>query len=451
MASALPLHDDRYRRNLGDGLVLRWSTAEDADHIAALYANVFRSSAEAAPNEFLPAWAREMLGGRHPNISPPDFAVVEQSQSGEIVAATCLLRYQCAFEEIPFGFGRPETVATLPDYRRRGLIRAIFELVHAKSEAGGDLMQGITGIPYYYRQFGYEYAAELASAFTIAFADIPDAGKDVPEPYRLREATLGDLPLMHRLWDRDRTGAALSTIFDEAYWRWMARTDEPESTRRWGCYIIVDASDSPAGFLPLVRRRWSASVLVDGVFIERGVPLVGALPSVLRGVRAVAEVAQSTPPDAPPASSIALRVGSDHPVLRSLGEVRMVERDRYAWYIRVADLPRFTRHVAPALERRLANSPQSGYSGELTLDFYRGGLRLVFEHGALTAAEDWRVPLWSEAKAGFPPLVFLQLLCGYRSLDELCAAYPDVWTRGDGAPLLDALFPKRPSRLIPLD
>jgi hypothetical protein len=117
----------------------------------------------------------------------------------------------------------------------------------------------------------------------------------------------------------------------------------------------------------------------------------------------------------------------------------------------VADLPHFIRHIAPVLERRLEESAMSGYTGELTLDFYRSGLRLAFEHGRLTAAEDWRKPLFGEGKAGFPPLVFLSLLFGHRSLDELRHVYPDVWAEQDAEPLLLALFPARPSRLIPLD
>ncbi len=54
-------------------------------------------------------------------------------------------------------------------------------------------------------------------------------------------------------------------------------------------------------------------------------------------------------------------------------------------------------------------------------------------------------------KAGFPPLVFLQLLFGYRSLHELRSIYPDVFAEGEAASVLEALFPKRLSSLIPLD
>ena len=35
-----------YRRDLGDGLVLRWSTAEDTERIATLHSMVHRDKAE---------------------------------------------------------------------------------------------------------------------------------------------------------------------------------------------------------------------------------------------------------------------------------------------------------------------------------------------------------------------------------------------------------------------
>ncbi len=35
------------------------------------------------------------------------------------------------------------------------------------------------------------------------------------------------------------------------------------------------------------------------------------------------------------------------------------------------------------------------HSGDITLDFYRGGLRMVFEQGRLRCAESWRAPLYS--------------------------------------------------------
>jgi hypothetical protein len=52
--------------------------------------------------------------------------------------------------------------------------------------------------------------------------------------------------------------------------------------------------------------------------------------------------------------------------------------------------------------------------------------------------------------AAFPPLVFLQLLFGRRSFDELHSIMPDVWARPSARLLLTALFPVRPSSAHPI-
>ena len=69
-----------------------------------------------------------------------------------------------------------------------------------------------------------------------------------------------------------------------------------------------------------------------------------------------------------------------------------------------------------------------------------------FEQGRLAVAEHWRVPLYdSNASGGFPPLVFLQVLFGHRSIEALRQAFPDVWVSDEARPVLKALFPTRPS------
>jgi hypothetical protein len=93
----------------------------------------------------------------------------------------------------------------------------------------------------------------------------------------------------------------------------------------------------------------------------------------------------------------------------------------------------------------------AGYRGRLVLNFYRGGLQVLFENGRLITAEHWRSQVWeTNENAGFPPLVFLQLLFGHRNLDELRYAYPDVWANNESELLLKTLFPSSPSWAIPL-
>jgi hypothetical protein len=445
------LSDNGYRRELGGGLVLRWSTLADVEGVAALYSEAFRIKREDPPNPHVAVWTRDMFSGRHPHITPYDFAVVDDTERGVIVAATCLISYTCTYDGIPFAFGRPEVVASLPEYRRQGLIRAIFALIHARSAAQGHLVQGITGIPYYYRQFGYEYALNLGGRRLVYFAAIPRLKPDQTELYTLRDASEEDLPRIMALHEHEHVSSLVTARVDVTYWHWLLCGMNREALEGWHVQLICGPDGLPVGYTLSWRFRWDVALNVGGLAIEPGVSLVAALPSVLRALQVQAETIRVPRPDTPPAGALGLVLGSGHPAYDALGEIQTAEVKPYAWYLRVPDLPAFLHHIAPALERRLAGSAAAGYSGEVTLDFYRGGLRLVFEQGRLTTAEDWNMPLWGKAQAGFPPLVFLQLLFGYRSLDELRYAYPDVWTEDEAGPLLQALFPKQPSHLHPLD
>jgi hypothetical protein len=90
-------------------------------------------------------------------------------------------------------------------------------------------------------------------------------------------------------------------------------------------------------------------------------------------------------------------------------------------------------------------------SGRLKVSFYGGGLLLELKRGRLNRAEGWSPTDEDEGDASFPDLTFLQLLFGYRSLEELDHAFADCRPGGgDARVLLAALFPRRPSDLWPV-
>jgi hypothetical protein len=447
------INEASYRRNLGDNLVLRWSTAADAEGLGQLYSHVFRENAEAPLNIRSIAWTHDLIGGRHPLIGSGDFALVEDTRQNTIVSATCLMAQTWEYEGIAFPVGRPEIVATAPDYRNRGLVRSIFELIHARSAAQGHMAQGITGIGYYYRQFGYEYAIDLGGNRAVFFAAIPKLKDGAAEPFRLRDATMDDLPLVMRLYDRERARGPVSTRVDADYWRWVMAGQNPESGEGWIAKLIESAQGHTVGYVLHRRLRWDSKLAITALAVEPDVSLVAVMPSLLRSLQAIAEGLPAWKADAPPADRLLFGFEAAHPAYDALGDLGATYDPPYAWYVRVPDLPGFIRQIAPALERRLAGSPAAGHTGELKLTFYRGGLRLAFERGRLTAAEDWRAQVWGpKAEAGFPPLVFLQLLFGHRSFADLRYAYPDVWAENQaGTVLLETLFPARSSWVLPLD
>jgi hypothetical protein len=198
--------------------------------------------------------------------------------------------------------------------------------------------------------------------------------------------------------------------------------------------------------------RWRDSLRVFDLAFASGANVQDIVPSLLRGLAGQGAQLPAKESGTYPFSRIDFMLGSSHPVYDVLEKsIPTTHKAPYAWYVRVADVPGFIRLIAPVLERRLASSIVAGYNGELKFDFYRGGLRMVFERGTLRTVEDWRRPVWeANQDGGFPPLVFLQLLFGYRSLDALRSAFPDAWVNDNVELLVNALFPYRPSRVLPL-
>lgn len=451
-----------YTQDLGDGLLLRWSTPDDIEGIAALTGHVFRNKEDEPFNLAMANQMRVVMRGDHPYMTPQEFAVIEDTSKDErpLVACTCLWQHRWSYAGIPFPAGRPEFVATLPACRNRGLIRHIFNFIHERSDGRGDLMQGITGIPYFYRQFGYEMVLDLGANRSAFVSKIPALKEEETEPYALRPATHEDVPLIAKLHSASRGDSLLWHEADEAYWHYLVGYwDDPASLRDGKLmvnintypHMIVDQAENIVGFVALDHHRWH-QIRVTELGLAEGTNLQRLMPSLLRAARTYGEAAPSFRDETPELTEIQFNLGRSHPLYDLMGPAIAPRDERpYAWYIRVPDIVAFIRHVTPALEERLARSVLTGHSGELRIDFYRGGLHLTFENGKLVTAEPWRVPAFGErAVAGCPPLIFLQLLLGYRSLTELRTIFPDVWANNEVQLLLDILFPKQYSRLMPM-
>lgn len=85
-----------------------------------------------------------------------------------------------------------------------------------------------------------------------------------------------------------------------------------------------------------------------------------------------------------PLRELSFYLGRTHPLNAVLApSLAPITEPPYAWYVRVPDLLAFLQLITPVLERRLANSPAAGYSGELTISLYRSGLYLRFDAGRL--------------------------------------------------------------------
>ncbi len=437
-------------RDLGDGLVLRRGRREDAEGLAKLNGEVFRPREATEPNEGMVAWTWDMLTRPHPTIQPEDYIVVERAEDGEIVSALVLISQTWSYEGIEFGVGRPEVVVTHPDYRRRGLVRAQFEVLHQWSEERGHLVQGITGIPYFYRQFGYEMTMNLGGSRIGLPGSVPKLKEGQEEPYRVREAIEADLPFITETYAQGRKRSLVSCVRGLEVWELELNGRSEKSSERRALRLIEDAKGKPVGFLAHGVGLWGNSLWVMAYELSPSVSWLAVTPRVLRYLKQAGEE-MAAKDEKKQFHTYTFGMGAEHPVYQAARGYLPMERPPYAWYLRVADLPGFLMHIRPVLERRLAESIAVGHTGELKLSFYRQGLKLIFKEGRLEGVEPWQPTVEDGGPARFSNLTFLQLLFGYRDLEELQLAYPDCIAWSDEARvLLTALFPKKASDVWPL-
>lgn len=433
-------------RELGDGLLLRWATAADTEEVAAFNVAIHSDDPD-EPETWLAEWTRDLMQGDHPTTGPSDFTVVvDKKAEGRIVSSLCLISQTWTYEDVAFGVGRPELVGTDPAYRRRGLVRAQMEAIHELSAERGELVQAITGIPWYYRLFGYEMALDLGGDMLYPQDRLARLKAPEEEHYRVRAATEVDIPLLDELYTIHCAHSLVSRPRDETLWQYEM-TVPHESSVYYRRFHVVERRDDGevAGYFEYFE--WPKGVAVREMAARPGCSLRVVALRTVRFLKA--HLAQNQPEGHPP-KPLLFSLGAAHPAYEGLGRALTTSREPYAWYIRVPDLRAFLERIRPVLERRLAGSVMAGHTGRLRLNFYRERMTIELESGRITGFGTYEAERLEEGDFAFPALTFLQLLFGRRSVDELAAAYADCGGKEEARILLNILFPKRHSQVLGL-
>jgi hypothetical protein len=432
-------------QNLGDGLTMRYATKEDTERLAAFNASVhtFFSAKEIA------AWTVDFMSGEHPGIKAHDFTLIEDTHSGEIVSSLNLISQTFLYAGVPFGAGRIELVGTHPEYRRRGLVRVQMDAIHRLSESYEHQVQIVEGIPWFYRQFGYEPTLETGSGRSGNLWDIPQTPADDRETFLIRPALEADIPFISKLYNNAAQRYLVTCLREREYWRYdlLGRSSGNPAANR--ICVIERHGKRPVGFFAHPEGLAGSAMMVFSFEITPGASWQDVTSAVLRYLLKTGQ--EYAGKGGKPFDSVCFMLGLKHPLYEVLSGRLPKEHKPSSWYVRIPDVAGFIRNLSTVLERHLAGSPFASHSGELQISFYRSGVALTFEDGNLQAVSDWQPQDVEDGNARFPGLTFLQLLLGYRSLQELQYAFVDCEADEETSGLLSTLFVTKPSSIWSLE
>lgn len=443
-------------QEIGDRLVMRSASGEDTEALVNLQKHAFAHPDTGELDEGVALWTRNLMSGKHPTFRPQDFLVVEDTRTRALVSCLCLISQKWTMDGIAFGVGRVEIVCTDAAYRNRGLVREQFRVLHEWSRERGELIQAITGIPYYYRQFGYEYAIELvAPRRTFVPQQVPQLKQDEKEKFVLRHARHGDLPFVAEMYQRGEERSFIYCARDLEMFEYEHFVEDDGTDGYGSWWDVIETTDGArVGVLRHNRYIFQGRNQATWFEILPEYAWDEVTPPVLRALQQQSETMRNI--DGKPLTHFIWFFAANHPFYQWLGDNSAPLWGPYAWYIRVPDLPAFLRHIASVLEKRLAASDFQNHSGALRFNFFKSGVEIIFENGKIVNTQAWRATAGDFGQSGFgnatfPDLTFLKLMFGYRSRPEIQAEFPDCLMDSDKTTaLIDVLFPKQVSNILPV-
>jgi predicted acetyltransferase len=422
------------KETLEEGIVMRSVQDErDIERFAALHSSGTNGVYGRMTKKWCSRWGKtcKNLFHHHPEVSHDEFVIVEDERTGEVVSTTCLLPWQFNYEGVTLDVAMLEEVGTLPEYRHRGFIGAQMKRFHQNVAARGCDFSIIWGIPYFYRQYGYSYALDMQTADTIPAWQIPDSGKSEKHPYEIREAGPDDADVLSELYQRSRSSIQLYDMRSLDYWKFLLK---------WMKYparmIINTRSKEVAGYFCVLTLEEKEGVRVfESAIFDHDVGMFA-----LRYLKSEfgSEIQLEWPE-----TGVLVHLG------RSLGSTQLPV---YQWLIRVPDIVGLIKKIAPVLESRIEASPFRDLNRDIYINLYKNALMLTFRNGTLESVE----PLdFVDASIGaeggdidIPPDAFIRLVLGYRRIDQLIDAWPDISVKPESRYLMEVLFTKMTSYLV---
>jgi predicted N-acetyltransferase YhbS len=363
----------------------------------------------------------------HPGFSWDDSFIIT-NESGAVVSCVMLLQKTWVLDGIEIPSVEMEAVGTLESYRYRGLIRLLNDEFEKRASELDPVLMTIAGIPEFYRNFGYEYAASLGGGYPVAPALIPKPPEEEKDKITFKEVDVKSFPefLKFRAKYKPRQTWYRKMVPEDAEYL-IYETTSPKQEAFY-FYLVKDERKTVGVFF---LARWENRLDVLELYLDSH----KHVDTILRFALRKADEWNGIPVRVAPPNQARVK---EYVSART----QAMAVSRYAWYVKIPSIPRFIESVAPLFPDRLKETEFHDFNGDLTFTTYKEGFTLTFERGTLKGTVEKEEKDPGNYHLRIPKNQLTRLLMGYETLDEIMSHEPDVTCAATLRPLVRLLFPK---------
>ncbi|MBS3794072.1 MAG: GNAT family N-acetyltransferase [Candidatus Thorarchaeota archaeon] len=383
---------------------------------------------------------------RHLIKNLPDFSremnfYIRDTDKDMIVSSLNAIPSTWDYDGVPLKNLELGYVGTLEGYRRRGFMRILYQLFEKHLHDGEYDISTIQGIPYVYRNFGYDFILPLAKSVSIRVDQIPAKDESYPSTVSdvsIREAQESDLGAIMKLYDQQREKFLVTARRSQELWTLQERFKKEYAADF--TTLVVETGGAIVGYFRLVSRG-DASKPESGAtldVIESSIVSYSGILATLKFLRTEA------------LSKGLYRITLPGSRLSNLARLALdmggeISRG-WKYQIRIPDMLRFLRKIQPVLETRLNGTMFEGLSYTLPLNTYRHCYELEIVGGAIVGITDsGPSEVGDKTDVRAPPMDFVRLVLGDYRIDELSKMNIDFLVSGKVKSLVSTLFPRKES------
>ena len=383
------------------------------------YTQLYRVMDTAFKDEDVASIVRNFVEN-YPEMTGDNYFMIKHDN--EAVAGLLLIPQTWCIGGVEFKVAEMGCVGTAPMHRQRGLQRILNARYDEYAKESGYDLCVLAGIPYFYREFGYQYAVELDYLTEIKIRKIPDGPR-----LETRQFSEDDIEQAMSLLESTQKRYMVHSNRTKTIWKTQLKTGIYGAEPFKSIAVFEDSR-----LISYYRYQYLEE---EKTYVIRELAQVTPqyVPRVAATIKIKAEELG--------ADKIKTKLSHTDHFSQYLKKLGAKMNTPYAWQVKILNPVNFLRKLGPVLENRLEGSKFKGLSKVLKFNFWKYGISLSFEDGKLL---DVKETTEASRNIGLNPYASIQLFMGYRSRVDLQYAYQDFIIRDEYEELIDVLFPRKP-------